>query len=385
MSTAEEFDEELLKWDDDVDDPKIQLVESLINSGHVFTKAEWPEGDFTCPRVLSPYEKTVIKDYEVALEHRKKDADLLKRKRQAEDVVSVESDDFQDPPKRTRTRAATTGRRTGAVVAAVQQDMTIADAVIKMQEFFCSEFKKLALAQQPTKPWVKKSIPKRPLISLSHSPSGDIYVSATGKAGEAAFAAEMEENRMFDDYDGVASVLQSVKDVDGDMDENKGNEIDIENDADGNDISGVERVYGVAAADGREKVVPVKDMEIKDVHSDAAGDELHTFTAGTTDVVLLYTGNPDNTHHPDEGVETRDEVRQSTEPSGDDGDGDGLGKEAIEVEEQVVGREGVDGDEVGKCLQLGKVDPKFLYDPLASVKKGAVTRMMKLVEVHSEP
>ncbi|KFK40777.1 hypothetical protein AALP_AA2G039500 [Arabis alpina] len=289
LSTAEEYDEELLKWDDDVDDPKIQLVESLINSGHVFTKEEWPGGDFTCPHVLSPYEKAVIKDYEVSLERRKKAADLLKRKRGVEDVVTVKSDDFQDPPKQTRTRAATAGRRTGAVVAAVQQDMTIADAIIKMQEFFRSEFNKLALAQQPTKPRVKKSIPKRPPISLSHSPSGDISVSTSGKAGEAAFAAEMEENRMFEDYDGVASVLRSVKDVEGDMDDNKGNETDIENDAYGNDISGVERVYGGGAADGREKVVAVKDMEIKDVHSDAAGDELHTFTTGTTDVVLLYT------------------------------------------------------------------------------------------------
>lgn len=38
-----------------------------------------------------------------------------------------------------------------------------------------------------------------------------------------------------------------------------------------------------------------------------------------------------------------------------------------------------------KFLQKRRVDVKLIYDPLAKLKKGALTRIMKLVELHTEP
>lgn len=79
-------------------DPKIERLERMIKSGHIFNKHDWHEGDFSCPRVHSPSEKAIIKDYEAAILRRKQKAKLLANRKRNDD----EAEEHETSSKRSR-------------------------------------------------------------------------------------------------------------------------------------------------------------------------------------------------------------------------------------------------------------------------------------------
>lgn len=92
LHTSDEFELKNTTWEDNFADPKIELLERLIKSGHIVGIHDWPGGDFTCNRVHSPAEKTIIKDYDATVLRRRKKTELLaKRKRSYEEVGVVET------------------------------------------------------------------------------------------------------------------------------------------------------------------------------------------------------------------------------------------------------------------------------------------------------
>lgn len=213
LPTSDEYESNNTYWKDDTADPNIKLLERLLKSGHTFSIHDWPGSDFTCDKVHTPAENTVLKYYEAEVLRRQKKAELMaKRQRPDKEEGAVEPGETSARKQQKKSKKVKITTSTGG--------LTLSEAVEELKGFFQIELAQAIgrLNQCPPttsrKKNSRKARPKRSPKMAEEKVSwsdGEEKTVHSNSGSEKLLYVEGVHEKTFAEYEGVGNVIRQVE------------------------------------------------------------------------------------------------------------------------------------------------------------------------------